>query len=197
MKQRIFILVLIFVLVCLAGSFGQAQQSGKNVPMAKLTPSLVRFHDQYATHLAQPSAASFNFGDPLITVVDNRVVIDAVASGDVNVLKADLESLGMQEAVAFGRIVSGQLPVSALPAAAGMTSLRFAQPAAAMSNAGSVTSQGDQAMRSDVARTTYGVDGSGVTVGALSDSFNCLGGAAADIARGDLLPVSVIEEHSS
>jgi hypothetical protein len=47
----------------------------------------------------------------LVRLVDNRVVVDAVASGDVNALKADLESLGMQHAVAFGRIVSGQLPV--------------------------------------------------------------------------------------
>jgi len=195
MKPRIFILV--HVLVCLAGSFGQAQQSGKNVPMAKLTHSLVKLHDQYATYLAQRSAASFNFGDPLITLVDNRVVVDAVASGDVNELKADLESLGMQQAVAFGRMVSGQLPVSALPAVAGMASLQFAQPAAAITNAGSVTSQGDQAMRSNVARATFGVDGSGVTVGALSDSFNCLGGAAADVASGDLSPVNVVQEQAS
>jgi subtilisin family serine protease len=58
---------------------------------------------------------------------------------------------------------------------------------------GSVTTQGDQAMRSDIARQSYGVDGRGVTVGILSNSFNLLAGNefgipdyAADIASGDL-----------
>jgi len=37
-------------------------------------------------------------------------------------------------------------------------------------------------MRADIARGTFGVGGTGVTVGALSDSFNCLGGAAAGVA---------------
>ena len=134
MKPRIFILV--HVLVCLAGSFGQAQQSGKNVPMAKLTHSLVKLHDQYATYLAQRSAASFNFGDPLITLVDNRVVVDAVASGDVNELKADLESLGMQQAVAFGRMVSGQLPILAIPSMATLPSLNSARAASAFLQGG-------------------------------------------------------------
>ena len=63
-----------------------------------------------------------------------------------------------------------------------------------MTRAGLVTSQGDQATRSNVARTRFGIDGSGIAVGVLSDSFNCLGGAAADVANGDLLPVSVVQE---
>src|SRR5678815_5599790 len=84
-------------------------------------------------------------------------------SGDVNALKADLESLGMQHAVAFGRIVSGQLPVSAIPAAARLTGLRFARSAVAITSAGAVTSQGDVAMRSDIARANLGVNGAGIT----------------------------------
>src|SRR5678815_4307459 len=90
-------------------------------------------------------------------------------SGDVNALKADLESLGMQNAVAFGRIVSGQLPVSAIPAAARLTSLRFARSVVAVTSAGAVTTQGDVAMRSDIARADLGVNGAGITVGVLSN----------------------------
>ena len=164
--------------------------------MAKLTHNLVLLHTQHADRLAQRSAASFSSSDPLLTLVNDRVVIDAVASGDVNVLKSDLVSLGMQQPVSFGRIVSGQLPISAIPRAAGLASLRFAQSAAAMTHVGSVTSQGDHAMRSDIARKTFGVNGSGINVGALSDSFNCLGGAAADASSGDLPSVTVIQEIS-
>jgi hypothetical protein len=50
-------------------------------------------------------------------------------------------------------------------------------------------------MMTDVARTMFGVDGTGVTVGALSDSFDCLGGAAADVASHDLPSgVNVLED---
>jgi len=165
--------------------------------MAKLTPSLVLLHEQHVAQLRQRSAVPFSSNDSLITLVNDRVVVDAVASGDVNVLKADLVSLGMQQAVALGRVLSGELPISAIPQAAALASLRFAQSAAAMTHVGIVTSQGDQAMRSDVARISFGVDGSGINVGALSDSFNCLGGASTDTSSGDLPSATVIQEIST
>ena len=191
-KRWVFILATVSILVANSAK----AQTNKHGPMAKLTHSLVLLHEQHAARLAQRSAAPFSSDDPLISLVNDRVVVDAVASGDVNVLKSDLVALGMQHAVAFGRVVSGQLPISAIPAAAGLASLRFAQSAAATTHVGSVTSQGDHAMRSDVARTKFGVDGSGINVGALSDSFNCLGGAAADASSGDLPSVTVIQEIS-
>lgn len=51
---------------------------------------------------------------------------------------------------------------------------------------GSRNSQGDVTHRADVARSTYGVNGAGLKIGVISDSFNNLGGAAADVAAGDL-----------
>ncbi|NEO39110.1 MAG: hypothetical protein F6J90_23345 [Moorea sp. SIOASIH] len=41
-------------------------------------------------------------------------------------------------------------------------------------------------MNAEAARTRFGVDGSGVTVGVLSDSYNVLGGESDDVASGDL-----------
>ena len=190
MKRWLAVVAAVFVF---AGSPANSQTS-KDGPMTKLTPSLVALHQQFATHVAQSSALAFNSNDPLVRVVEDRVVVDAVASGDVNVLKSDLVALGMQQAVAFGRVVSGQLPISAIPAAAGLASLRFAQSATAMTHVGLATSQGDQAMRADLARATFGITGSGVTVGVLSDSFNCKGGAAVDVATNDLSPVTVLQE---
>lgn len=52
---------------------------------------------------------------------------------------------------------------------------------------GSGSGEGDVAMHADVARAAYGVDGSGIRVGVLSDSFNAKGGMASDIAN-DYLP---------
>ncbi|HQQ78663.1 MAG TPA: S8 family serine peptidase, partial [Thermoanaerobaculia bacterium] len=70
--------------------------------------------------------------------------------------------------------------------------------------AGTVNSQGDRTHRADDVRTTYGYSGLGVRIGVISDSFNALGAASADVASGNLpgpgnpfgrtTPVTVIEE---
>jgi len=63
-------------------------------------------------------------------------------------------------------------------------------------NPGAVISQGDRAMRSDVARNRFGVDGTGIKIGVLSNSFNRLGGAAKDGESGDLpAKVKVLAEN--
>ncbi len=81
--------------------------------------------------------------------------------------------------------------------------------ASAGSCPGSVVSAGDSQLGAPAARSGFGVDGSGVTVGILSDSFNNAGGAtsaAADVASGDLpgvggpcgtTPVNVLEDSYS
>ncbi|GAB4398894.1 MAG: hypothetical protein OHK0053_18300 [Microscillaceae bacterium] len=53
-------------------------------------------------------------------------------------------------------------------------------------NAGSVTSEADIAMRADRARAIGNVDGTGIKIGILSDSYDVLGGESAGIASGDL-----------
>ena len=97
-------------------SCASAQTMGdKAERMSKVAQELISLYDEYSSYLASHSAKPFQPANPLVRVIDSRVVVDAVASGEVNVLKADLVSLGMQRAVAFGRIVSGELPVSAIP----------------------------------------------------------------------------------
>jgi hypothetical protein len=55
-----------------------------------------------------------------------------------------------------------------------------------LDSVGTVVSQGDRTHRADDGRTTYGHQGLGVKIGVISDSHNFLGGAAADIASGNL-----------
>src|SRR5262245_22941671 len=188
-------LAVVAAVLILAGSPASAQ-TGKHGRMAKVTHSLAALHEQHIAQMAQASAVSFRSNDPLVRVVNDQVVVDAIASGNVDTLKSDLMFVGMSDEVALGRIVSGHLPIRAIPAASALASLQFAQPAVAIANVGLVTGQGDQAVRSDVARTLFGVNGSRVNVGVLSDSFNCLGGAATDVANNDLSPVTVIQEIS-
>jgi subtilisin family serine protease len=69
-----------------------------------------------------------------------------------------------------------------------------------------VVSEGDTALNAATARSTFGVDGSGVTVGILSDSYNHLGGAATGVAGGELpgpgnpcgytTPVNVLQDDT-
>ena len=67
--------------------------------------------------------------------------------------------------------------------------------ATSASGAPVVTDTADQAVNGDLARSLYGVSGAGVKVGILSDSFDVLGGAAADVAAGNLpAGVQVLQE---
>ncbi|MGB7290636.1 MAG: peptidase S8, partial [Thermodesulfobacteriota bacterium] len=164
---------------------------------AKLGLELAELNYEYLSYLekVREPKKGFSFRDKQLRVTDDTVVIDAVASGDVEVLKSELERLGMQNVGVFGRVVSGQLPIIAINDIAELADLKFARPSLFTIHAGVCTSQGDEAIRSDVVRSMLGIDGNGVTVGALSDSFNCLGGAGQGVAEGDLpAGIVVLEE---
>jgi hypothetical protein len=103
------------------------------------------------------------------------VLIDAITRGDPQQLESALVSLGLERPAVYSNDVGGWLPIDQLEAAAARSevlSIRAAMPRTR--SAGPVSTQGDYAQRSDVVRTTYpSLVGSGVTVGVLSDSFNC------------------------
>jgi len=162
----------------------------KTGAMAKVGSALAGLYDQ---HEAAQRQRAFTLEEralvpvnPMIRMVGDMVIIDAVAAKDTQALLRDLEALGLTHGASFGNVVSGRLPVAALDSLADLDSLQFARPAMAMAQVGAVTSQGDAAMDADQARKEEEVSGRGVTVGVMSDSYDCLGGAAADIASGDL-----------
>ena len=103
------------------------------------------------------------------------VLVDATAAGDPRQLESALLRLGLQHVAVYGNDVGGYLPVEQIQAAAAraeVLSLRAAMPRRRA--AGPVATQGDYAQRSDVVRSDYPtLTGSGMTVGVLSDSFNC------------------------
>ncbi len=125
------------------------------------------------------------------------VLVEAVSvAADGKQLLADLRARGLRGGAVAGARVSGRMPVSALPALQNLPSLRQLRPGTeARTRVGSVTSQGDQAQRSDIARNQFGLSGQGVKVGILSDSYDRLGTAANGVATGDLPPdVEVVAE---
>ncbi|MHC4717542.1 MAG: S8 family peptidase, partial [Planctomycetota bacterium] len=182
--------------LALSGPLVQPAQAG---PLSKLTTPLAALFAEHQVWERGSGGAGFMPGNPLVRVSGGSVVIDAVASGDAAALLADLEALGLAGAASSGPVVSGRFPLTALDELAALESLNFASPAMALANAGATTSQGDVAMRADEARSAFGVDGTGVKVGVLSDSFDTSGSGsyAADQQSGDLPPgVQVLSEYA-
>ena len=101
---------------------------------AKISPDLLALHESYRE--ARRRGSVFRPTSPSLRIVDDRVVIDATASGDARALEADLVALGMRNAAAFGRIVSGELPIDAIPALDTLASLAFARPSASSHSPG-------------------------------------------------------------
>jgi hypothetical protein len=188
MRKLVLFSVFVTALLVMVTSGAQAASAKKGL-MARVGFDLANLYQEYEAYLRQQgSDVGFKPTNPLLPVIGNRVVIDAVAhrKAEAGNLKSDLKGLGLQRASASARMVSGQLPIRAIKSMASLVRLKHARPAYALTNVGEVTSQGDIAMGSDNARAGFDVNGIGVTVGVLSDSFDCLNGAAADVNGGDL-----------
>ncbi len=157
----------------------------------KITTNLIEIDEDYQAYQQAGAQGDFSPGVQGASVTNQTIVIEAVASGSTNALLQDLQALGFQQIAAFNRTISGRLPLSAIAQLDGLATLQFAYIPQAFTEAGSVDSQANSTMRATVARNEFNVDGTGVTVGVISDAYNCLGGAAADVASGDL-PNNVI-----
>jgi hypothetical protein len=102
------------------------------------------------------------------------VLIDAVTRGDPQGLKAALENLGLRDASVYTNDVGGWLPTSQLKTAAALGELHSMRAAMPRTRTGAVTTQGDFAQGSQQLRAANAaLSGVGVTVGVISDSFNC------------------------
>ena len=86
----------------------------------------------------------------------------------------------------FQYMCSVRVPVVALKAISSINSVQSLHSAEFITQTGSVTTEGDKAMLADLARSTFSVNGTGLLIGVLSNSYNCDGNAASDIASGDL-----------
>lgn len=111
----------------------------KQKPETKITLELAQLYDEYKSYKARKdfsssAAQSSPSTSELLTVIDERVAIEAIASDDVDLLRTDLQALGLEHASAYGRMVSGLLPVSAIDDLRTLESLRFARPVMATTN---------------------------------------------------------------
>ena len=131
------------------------------------------------------------------------MLVDVYVNGPTDDARTALEQQGMQitaDSTKPGQhIVSGWLPAARAPDVARLGITRSVTPVLRPRvfgvGPGSVTSLGDLRMNGPVARSTAAVNGAGVTVGVISDSFNALGGMAQAQATSDLPPnVQILAE---
>ncbi len=143
---------------------------GPLTDVAQRYPTVSTAHPIRDLHAINP-AVHFRLTTPLTTP---EVLIDAIATGDPQALKTSLEALGLRNTAVFSNDVGGWLPVNQLASASALAGLHFARAAMPRTRSSAVATQGDFAQETSVVRSTYSaLTGAGVTVGVLSDSFNC------------------------
>lgn len=104
-----------------------------------------------------------------------EVLVDVVAGGDPAALQQALQDLGLREVARASNLIGGWLPVTSLAQLAGLPGLNQVRASMPRTRAvGPVAVQGDFVQGSHAVRAQYpGLTGKGVTIGVMSDSFNC------------------------
>jgi hypothetical protein len=113
--------------------------------------------------------------DPLVRVSNNQLEIEIrFRALDRSTIEA-IRALGVRidhVSYRYARVLAHADPAT-LPALAALPGVTAIHPNfGAQNSVGAVTSQGDASIHADAARAQFGIDGSGVRVGILSDSFN-------------------------
>ncbi len=184
-----------YILSQVAAQLGKQSGSRPKKEIDKLSNALLDLVVQHAlsSQVLNASNRPFQQTNSLLQIADTRVMVDiAAAPGS---LIAELERHGFIAKADYGTVVSGYLPIDALPEIADLEAVQFIRPTyKPIVRQGITRNQGTVALRADVAQAEFDVTGAGVTIGVLSDSFDNLGGAAADRLSGDLPEVNVLQD---
>lgn len=193
--------LLFLVMLCTTVLFAQTRPTNKgkvsNVLLSVGSPSAapaVAGEDQLVTDGA------------ILTQTNGKYVVD-ILSKNIGALVSELNSKGITVLKQRGGKVVVSVSKDQIASLSTLQNATSARPVLKPQHNNSVISQGVASMRSDIARSTFGLNGAGVKVGVLSDSYNNLGGAAAGVASGDLpgagnpngftTPVQIIKDLSS
>ncbi|MFN8430714.1 MAG: YCF48-related protein [Spirosomataceae bacterium] len=117
-----------------------------------------------------------------IFIENDSLLVDLIAESDILSMNQEIKKSGLKILASAGFMTTCKIHFNQLQIINKIVSCRWAQPVWQPSlNSGNVQTQGDLAQRSDIARAITGLNGSGVKIGVISDSFNNLGGAAASV----------------
>ena len=171
--------------------------SAHAVAEPRLSSHLQQLQHDYASY---QGSNSFTSNDATLNILNSDRVMLTITSTTENVAQtiSELKQLGMTHIAHYKHLVSGVLPIALLHQLESIHGVQWASSQRGISNSrGLADNAGDQSMFTDVVKKQQGVDGSGITIGVLSDSYNCLAGAEEDILSGDLPnDVHVLKEYS-
>ncbi|WP_010521524.1 S8 family peptidase [Aquimarina agarivorans] len=165
---------------------------------ASLTAQEYRLSDsqkQRLTLLKSNSKLGFGFKqllkDPskIDQFIVNKGNISFIASptNETATLLNELLTIGAKDCVIVNALVCGKISIDAIERLEGLETLKMVMPEFKPKlNVGVVDSEGDRSMLTDSIRNNLGLNGTGIKIGILSDSYNSLGGAADSVLEGDL-----------
>ncbi len=172
--------LLFLVMLCTTLLFAQTRPTNKG----KVSNALLS--------VSSPSAAPAVAGEDqpitdgsILTQTNGKYVVD-ILSKNVGALVAELNSKGITVLKQRGGKVVVSVSKDQIASLSTLQNATSARPVFKPQHNNSVISEGVTSMRSDIARSTFGLNGAGVKVGIMSDSYNNLGGAAAGVASGNL-----------
>jgi hypothetical protein len=177
----------------------------KQHPLAKIGPWLINLHEEYQQFArSAPGQARSAFGsrNPLLKVQNGEIAIEGVVN-DPDAFMRTLVAIGATSIRGGGILFSARVPVDSLERLGRDQALRSAEPVLARTQALQVPviSQGVGSLFGLDGRDNPLIDGNGVRIGVLSDSFGCepppfLPGAptstVADDKANDELPWDII-----
>lgn len=189
----------------LPGLFFAASSSVLAQPTGNLSSHLNALQAEYQAHSA--SGKAFTSTDTSVQLFQNQYVAvdislkNTLTQANIDTLKTKLTTLGMTQISQYKMWLTGIMPIYRLSALGQQAEISWVSSNKAVRRGlgvpgGLAYDAADPAMFTDVVRKQYEVDGSGVIIGVLSDSYNCLNSAAADISSGDLpASVKVLKEN--
>ncbi|WP_010179973.1 S8 family serine peptidase [Aquimarina agarilytica] len=124
--------------------------------------------------------------DLFITKNENVAFIAAPIS-DTGLLLNELLTVGAKECVIINGKICGKASINTIKKLQGLSHLKTVIPEFKPDySVGVVDSEGDRSMHTDVIKNNLGLDGTGVKIGVISNSYNSLGGAENSVLQGDL-----------
>jgi subtilisin family serine protease len=169
---------------------------------ASLTNHLKSLQADYQQKIGNQTGQTFQPKDESVPVVKNDKVIVTlmVKNKTIEKVKSELLKKGMTDISVYKNLMSGVFPISRLNELENVSNISSISTSQAFKKGftswGNAYNSADTAMFTDVVRKSYNVDGSGITIGVMSDSYNCLNTASKDVESGDLPKnVKVVKEY--
>jgi hypothetical protein len=120
--------------------------------------------------------------------VNKKILVDVIAKGELTNLQKELNASAIEMIGFSKKRITCWVELDKINGlVANSRNISWIQPVIKpLNNSGPVMSQGDSAQRSGIAKQMTGLNGTGIKIGVLSDSYNLLGGANAGVSAGEL-----------